>query len=48
VPKSGNPIVLEFKTGRPHPEHAVQVGRYVEAVRAIFGVNEVEKKILYA
>jgi hypothetical protein len=48
VPEAGSPIVLEFKTGRPKPEHAVQVERYVEAVRAIFGIDQVEKKILYA
>jgi len=48
VPEAGSPIVLEFKTGRPKPEHAVQVERYVEAVRAIFGMDQVEKKILYA
>jgi ATP-dependent exoDNAse (exonuclease V) beta subunit len=48
VPEAGSPIVLEFKTGRPKPEHAAQVEVYVEAVRAIFGVDQVEKKILYA
>ena len=48
VPEEGPPIVLEFKTGGPRPEHAVQVERYASAVREILGVNLVESKILYA
>ena len=48
VPESGRPIVVEFKTGRPHPDHNVQTLSYKAAVQAIFSAEDVEIKILYA
>jgi ATP-dependent exoDNAse (exonuclease V) beta subunit len=48
VPADGPPVVLEFKTGSPRPEHEAQVAKYAVAVRHILGVNRVETKILYA
>jgi hypothetical protein len=48
VPAQGAPVVLEFKTGGPRPEHEAQVARYAAAIREILGVDRVEMKILYA
>jgi len=48
VPPAGPPLVLEFKTGDPRPEHAVQLARYAAAIREILAVDRVETKILYA
>lgn len=48
VPAEGPPVILEFKTGRPQPEHRLQVERYAEAMGRILAVNHVETKILYA
>jgi CRISPR/Cas system-associated exonuclease Cas4 (RecB family) len=48
VPAAGPPVVLEFKTGDPRPEHATQVARYAAAIRSILAVDRVETKILYA
>jgi ATP-dependent exoDNAse (exonuclease V) beta subunit len=48
VPAEGPPVILEFKTGEPRPEHAVQVERYAAAIREILGVDRVDMKILYA
>ena len=48
VPADGPPLVLEFKTGEPRPEHAAQVARYATAIRSILAVDRVETKILYA
>jgi hypothetical protein len=48
IPREGPPVILEFKTGRPRPEHQVQVERYAEAIGHILAVNHVETKILYA
>ena len=48
VPAEGPPIILEFKTGDPRPEHATQVARYATAIRSILAVDRVETKILYA
>jgi hypothetical protein len=48
IPGEGPPVILEFKTGGPRPEHRVQVERYAEAIGRILAVNRVETKILYA
>jgi hypothetical protein len=48
LPESGRPIVVEFKTGRPHPDHDVQTSSYKAAVQAVFSAEDVEIKILYA
>jgi ATP-dependent helicase/nuclease subunit A len=48
VPDAGPPVVLEFKTGGPRPEHAAQVALYTAAVREFLAVKHVEMKILYA
>jgi ATP-dependent exoDNAse (exonuclease V) beta subunit len=48
VPAEGPPVILEFKTGQPRPEHRLQVERYAEAIGRILAVNHVETKILYA
>jgi hypothetical protein len=48
VPAEGPPVILEFKTGHPRPEHRRQVERYAEAIGRILAVNHVETKILYA
>jgi ATP-dependent helicase/nuclease subunit A len=48
LPAQGPPVVLEFKTGSPRPEHEAQVARYADAVREVLGVDRVETKILYA
>jgi ATP-dependent helicase/nuclease subunit A len=48
VPADGPPIVLEFKTGRPAPEHDAQVALYRDAARRLLGVSHVETRILYA
>ena len=48
VPAEGPPLVLEFKTGTPRPEHATQIERYLGAVRAFLAAKRVETKILYA
>jgi hypothetical protein len=48
VPGQGPPVVVEFKTGAPRPEHAAQVESYAAAIREILAINRVETKILYA
>jgi ATP-dependent helicase/nuclease subunit A len=48
VPAQGPPLILEFKTGDPRPEHRLQIARYAEAIGRILAVNHVETKILYA
>ena len=48
VPETGPPVVLEFKTGSPRPEHTAQVEQYAAAVREFLAVKHVEMKILYA
>jgi ATP-dependent helicase/nuclease subunit A len=40
--------VLEFKTGRPLPEHERQLQIYVDAARALFPDAPVEGKLIYA
>ena len=48
VPDAGPPVVVEFKTGVPHPDHEVQAASYRTAVKALFSAEDVEIKILYA
>jgi hypothetical protein len=40
-------VVLEFKTGRPQPEHAAQVGIYQRALAAAWPGRRVETRLLY-
>jgi ATP-dependent helicase/nuclease subunit A len=47
VAPGGGVTVLEFKTGRPRPEHEVQAALYGEAVRALVGPDRVAVKIVY-
>jgi len=44
----GSATVLEFKTGRPRPEHEAQATLYAEAIRAAFGHDRVSARVLYA
>jgi ATP-dependent helicase/nuclease subunit A len=44
----GRVEVLEFKTGRPRPEHEQQLALYVEAARALFPNATVEGRVVYA
>jgi ATP-dependent helicase/nuclease subunit A len=46
--RDGRIEVLEFKTGRPRPEHQQQLALYVTAARALFPGAEVEGRIVYA
>jgi hypothetical protein len=48
IPADDVPLVVEFKTGAPRPEHEAQVARYAEAVRTIFANNTVKSRIFYA
>jgi hypothetical protein len=43
----GSVTVLEFKTGRPRPEHEAQAAVYADAVAAALGFGRVTVKILY-
>ncbi len=44
----GSILVLEFKTGRPHPSHQRQLDFYVEAAKAIYSGARIEGKLIYA
>jgi len=39
--------VLEFKTGRPHPEHQAQAEVYRAAAEALFPAVRVESRLVY-
>jgi hypothetical protein len=39
--------VLEFKTGRPHPEHQAQAEVYRAAAQALFPAVLVESRLVY-
>jgi ATP-dependent exoDNAse (exonuclease V) beta subunit len=41
-------VVLEFKTGRPRPEHETQIALYCLAVRRLFPSCLVEPKLVYS
>jgi ATP-dependent exoDNAse (exonuclease V) beta subunit len=43
----GRFTVLEFKTGRPHPEHQAQVEIYVQAMRQAFPEAAVDSRLIY-
>ncbi|MEQ1758224.1 MAG: UvrD-helicase domain-containing protein [Vicinamibacterales bacterium] len=43
-----NVLVLEFKTGRPRPEHDDQVALYCRAARALFPACHVDSRLIYA
>jgi ATP-dependent helicase/nuclease subunit A len=43
----GSVFVLEFKTGRPRPEHQRQLEIYVSAVRAMFSGSDVTGAVIY-
>lgn len=45
---SGAIEVLEFKTGRPAPEHERQLEAYVAAAQALFPDRSVEGRLIYA
>ena len=40
--------VVEFKTGRPHPEHGLQVELYRQAAQGVFAGSVVDARIVYA
>jgi ATP-dependent helicase/nuclease subunit A len=40
-------VVLEFKTGRPRPEHQVQLDLYIQAMTAVFGETPVTGRVCY-
>jgi RecB family exonuclease len=46
--RDGGVIVLELKTGKPSPEHELQLGVYLTAARALFPGTSVEGKLVYA
>jgi RecB family exonuclease len=44
----GSVTVLEFKTGRPRPEHNAQLDLYVRAAREMFPGAPVQGRLIYA
>jgi ATP-dependent exoDNAse (exonuclease V) beta subunit len=47
VPDAGPLLVIEFKTGQPHPEHEAQVALYRQALAAAWPGREVEARLFY-
>ena len=47
VASSDRVIVLEFKTGRPRPEHQAQAEVYRAAAQALFPAAAVESRLVY-
>jgi ATP-dependent helicase/nuclease subunit A len=47
VRPNGAVTVVEFKTGRPRPEHERQVALYREALQAIWPNREIQTRVLY-
>ena len=45
--RDGSVFVLEFKTGRPRPEHRIQLGLYKRAAEHIFAGSRVEALLVY-
>jgi ATP-dependent exoDNAse (exonuclease V) beta subunit len=39
--------ILEFKTGRPRPEHQAQVDLYVQALRQAFPGAIIDSRLVY-
>jgi ATP-dependent helicase/nuclease subunit A len=48
IEEPGRVTVVEFKTGRPRPEHHVQAGLYTRAVRTAYPGADVETRLIYA
>jgi ATP-dependent exoDNAse (exonuclease V) beta subunit len=48
IGSDGRVTVLEFKTGGPHADHELQARSYRSAMSQVFGLRDVEVKILYA
>lgn len=48
VEEPGRVTVVEFKTGRPRPEHMAQAGLYTRAVRAAYPSASVDTRLFYA
>ena len=44
----GRGTVLEFKTGAPRPEHAVQARIYASAVASALEIAQIDVQILYS
>lgn len=44
----GSILVLEFKTGRPHPSHQRQLDLYVEAAALLYPGARIEGRLVYA
>jgi len=47
IASNENVTVLEFKTGRPHPEHQAQAEVYRAAAQALFPAVTVESRLVY-
>jgi len=47
VPPDGPIVVVEFKTGRPTPEHETQVSVYARALGAAWPGRAVETRLFY-
>jgi CRISPR/Cas system-associated exonuclease Cas4 (RecB family) len=47
IEPGGTATVVEFKTGRPRPEHYAQAAWYARAVEAALGIGPVQALILY-
>jgi len=43
----GSVTVVEFKTGRPKPEHEIQLGLYVRAAQAMYPGSTVDGRLVY-
>jgi ATP-dependent exoDNAse (exonuclease V) beta subunit len=43
----GRFTLLEFKTGRPRPEHAAQVNLYLQAMKGTFPDAAIDAKLVY-
>jgi ATP-dependent exoDNAse (exonuclease V) beta subunit len=43
----GRFVVLEFKTGRPRPEHAAQAAIYIAALREALGSTAISAEMIY-
>jgi ATP-dependent helicase/nuclease subunit A len=44
----GGVIVIDFKTGAPHPDDEAQIARYAGAMAAVFGTENVSRRLVYA
>jgi ATP-dependent helicase/nuclease subunit A len=48
VEEPGRVTVIEFKTGRPRPEHQMQAELYTRAVRAAYPASDIDTRLIYA